>query len=319
MQHELQGVQAFVKVAEIGCFTRASHFLHISQPALTRRIKRLEESLGALLFERSTRNIKLTSVGREFLPKAKNLIDLYEISILSIKKMATHQSGVIALSCLPTAASYFLPAVIGDYNNHYPNIRIRILEHSASDCLEAVLNGDAEFGINMINITHPNIDFTPLVNEPFVLACRRDHELAQKPLVQWEDLNRLKLIGVRRSSGNRALIDQALESAGVRPNWFYEVRHLSTSLGMVEAGLGVAVVPSLAMPTDEDHVLVSRPLVEPVVRRTLGLVQRRESALSPAAEKFKEMLLQLWSQDAASPWINKFTSQSGSSCPQDAR
>ncbi|WP_316436724.1 LysR family transcriptional regulator [Klebsiella pasteurii] len=307
MLHDLQGIQAFVKIAEIGCFTRASHFLHTSQPALTRRIKKLEEQLGATLFERTTRNIKLTAVGREFLPKAKNLIDFYESSILSIKEMATHQSGDVTLSCLPTAAFYFLPSVIRDYNNHYPNIRIRILEHSASDCLEAVLNGDADFGINMINITHPNIDFSPLVNEPFVLACRRDHELAQKSLILWEDLANFRLIGVRRSSGNRSLIDQALENMDWKPNWFYEVRHLSTSLGMVEAGLGVAVVPSLAMPTDEHHILVSRPLVEPVIRRTLGLVLRRETALSPAAEKFREMLLQLWSQDTSSPWIGKFT------------
>lgn len=308
MQHELQGIQAFVKIAEIGCFTKASQFLHISQPALTRRIKKLEDSLGAMLFERSTRSIKLTSVGREFLPKARDLIDFYESSILSIKEMATHQTGVITLSCLPTAAFYFLPSVIRDYNNHYPNIRIRILEHSASDCLEAVLNGDADFGINMINITHPNIDFTPLVNEPFVLACRRDHELAQKALVMWKDLANFKLIGVRRSSGNRSLIDQALAGINWKPNWFYEVRHLSTSLGMVEAGLGVAVVPSLAMPTDEHHVLVGRPLIEPVIRRTLGLVQRRETPLSPAAEKFRERLLQLWSHENSSPWIGKFTS-----------
>lgn len=307
MQHELQGIQAFVKVAEIGCFTRASNFLHISQPALTRRIKKLEESLGIILFERSTRNIKLTAVGREFLPKAKNLIDLYESSILNIREMATYQRGLVTLSCLPTAAFYFLPAAIKDYNNRYPHIRIRILEHSASDCLEAVLNGDADFGINMINITHPNIDFTPLVNEPFVLACRRDHPLAQKPLVMWDDLAGLRLIGVRRSSGNRSLIDEALESVAFKPDWFYEVRHLSTSLGMVEAGLGVAVVPNLAMPVNEHHILVSRPLVEPVIRRTLGLVQRRETALSPAAEKFREQLLQLWSQEASSPWIGQFT------------
>jgi len=92
-----------------------------------------------------------------------------------------------------------------------------------------------------------------------------------------------------------------------QPNWFYEVRHLSTSLGMVEAGLGVSVVPSLAMPTDEHHVLVSRPLIEPVIRRTLGLVQRRETPLSPAAEKFREMLVQLWSGEDNSRWINKFS------------
>ncbi|MEY8709786.1 LysR family transcriptional regulator [Mangrovibacter phragmitis] len=303
MLHELQGIQAFVKIAEIGCFTTASQVLHVSQPALTRRVKKLEENLGTPLFERTTRRVKLTAVGRSFLPKAKNLLDFYESSIFGIKEMATHQSGMITISCLPTAAFYFLPSVIKDYNNLYPNIRFRILEHGANDCLEAVLNGDADFGINMINITHSNIDFTPLVNEPFVLACRNDHELAKKELISWNELSDAKLIGVRRSSGNRLLIDSALESLEWKPNWFYEVRHLSTSLGMVEAGLGVAVVPKLAMPMEEHHTLVSRPLVDPVIRRTLGLVLKRGNTMSTAAEKFREMLLHLWSEEEKNLWI----------------
>lgn len=303
MQHELKGVQAFVKIAEIGSFTRAAQLLHISQPALTRRLKKLEDDLGAALFERSTRQVRLTTVGKSFLPNARNLLDFYESSILDIKELATNQTGVITISCLPTAAFYFLPKVIRKYNESFPNIRIRVMEHSANDCLEAVLNGDADFGINMINITDLNIDFTPLVNEPFVVACRRDHELTQHKLVSWQQLCEYKLIGVRHSSGNRSLIEQALESTNCNPNWFYEVRHLSTSLGLVEAGLGVAVVPSLAMPFDEHHLLVSRPLVEPVIRRTLGLVQRRNTELSPSAQRFHELLLQLWSNDQASPWL----------------
>ncbi|ADM97851.1 LysR family transcriptional regulator [Dickeya dadantii] len=306
MQHELQGIKAFVKIADTGCFTKASELLHISQPALTRRIKKLEESLGTTLFERSTRRVSLTAVGKSFLPNARNLIDFYENSILNIQEMASHQTGFVTLSCIPTAAFYFLPAVIRNYNEHYPNIRIRILEHSASDCLDAVLNGDADFGINMINVTHFNVEFTPLVNEPFVLACRRDHPLAKKSLVMWEELADYPLIGVRRSSGNRLLIEQALENSAWKPNWFYEVRHLSTSLGMVEAGLGIAAVPSLAMPRDEHHVLVSKPLIEPVVRRTLGVVQRKDSTLTPAAERFKDILMHLWSNEKNSPWIGKF-------------
>ncbi len=120
-----------------------SFFTHLST-RIDETNKKLEDSLGTALFERSTRRVKLTAVGRDFLPHAKNLIDFYESSILSIKEMATHQTGTVTLSCLPTAAFYFLPSVIRDYNEHYPNIRIRILEHSAIDCLEAVLNGDAD-------------------------------------------------------------------------------------------------------------------------------------------------------------------------------
>lgn len=306
MQHELQGIQAFIKVAEFCCFTKAAEVLNVTQPALTRRIKKLEESLGTPLFERSTRRVSLTAVGKSFLPNARNLLNLFENSVLNIKEMASHQVGKVTLSCLPTAAFYFLPTVIRDYNASYPNIRVRILEHGTNNCLEAVLNGDADFGINMINVTHPNVEFMPLVNEPFVLACRRDHPLAQKPLVMWEELDGYPLIGVRRSSGNRLLIEKALENTKWDPNWFYEVRHLSTSLGLVEAGLGIAALPSLAMPKDDHPTLVSRPLIEPVVRRTLGLIQRSEASLSPAAERFKEMLLQLWSNDRNSPWVGKF-------------
>lgn len=306
MQQELQGIYAFVKIAEVNSFTRAAELLNTTQPSLTRRIKKLEVRLGAQLFERSTRKVVLTAVGRKFLPDARNLLDQFNNSILNIKEMASQQSGMLTIACLPTAAFYFLPVVIRHYNQQYPNIRLRILEHSAYDCLEAVLNGNADFGLNMINVTNANVEFTPLVNEPFVLACRRDHPLAQQSLVMWEDLADYPLIGVRRSSGNRVLIEQALQGLSWKPNWFYEVRHLSTSLGLVEAGLGIAALPSLAMPKDDHPILVSKPLVEPVVRRTLGLVQRRDPALTPAAERFKELLLQQWSNQQSSPWINKF-------------
>jgi len=303
MKHELKGILAFVKVAETACFTKAAEVLHISQPALTRRIKKLEESLGTPLFERSTRQVKLTTIGQTFLHHARDLLDFYDNSINSIKELTRHIQGCVTISCLPTAAFYFLPSVIRDYNQKYPNIRIRLLEHSANDCLDAVLSGEADFGINMSNITHSSVSFTPLINEPFVLACRHDHPLAQKQLISWEELEDHALIGVRESSGNRLLIEEELAQSNWQPNWFYEVRHLSTSLGMVEAGLGVAPVPSLAMPTGEHHALTSRPLVDPVIRRTLGIVLRKYAILSPAAEHFHRMLLDLWSNENNPPWI----------------
>ncbi|VEB94117.1 LysR family transcriptional regulator [Citrobacter koseri] len=100
----------------------------------------------------------------------------------------------------------------------------------------------------MNSITNSAIDFTPLVNEPFVLACRRNHPLASKQLVEWQELVGYKLIGVRSSSGNRLLIEHNLADKPWKLDWFYEVRHLSTSLGLVEAGLGISALPGLAMP-----------------------------------------------------------------------
>ncbi|MFC0225125.1 LysR family transcriptional regulator [Serratia aquatilis] len=306
MKNELQGIKAFVKIAQTGCFTKAAHMLNITQSALTRRIKKLEENLGKPLFERTTRKVTLTRTGEKLLPNAKNLIDIFESSLLNIEELATYQTGTITLSCVPTATFYFLPDVIKTFNAKYPNISIRILEHSAYDCLETVLSGDADFGINMNNVTNANIEFTPLVSEPFVVACRRDHPLSQQKLVSWQELLKHKLIGVRRSSGNRLLIEGELLKIGLQPEWFYEVRHLSTSLGLVEAGLGIAALPSLAMPKHDHPILVSKPLVEPVIRRTLGLVKRRDSPLSPAANSFVELLLTLWNQEEHHPWSERF-------------
>ncbi|MFJ4256894.1 LysR family transcriptional regulator [Pseudomonas monteilii] len=294
MEYELQDIRSFVKIAELGSFHEAAEALHLSQPALSRRIKKLEEGLGTALLERTTRRVGLTSVGRDFLPKARRLLDDFEDSILSIRELAERQTGQVTLACIPTAAFYFLPSVIRDYNERYPKIRIRLLDLSANDGLEAVLRGEADFGINMMSGQHPDIEFVSLVQEHFVLACRRDHALANRKAVTWTELAEHRLIGVGRLSGNRMLLDHALSGLNLRPKWFYEVQHLSTSLGMVEAGLGVSAMPSLAMPTADHPTLVSVPLIEPQVTRTLGLVYRRGASLSPAAEKFVSILLEQW-------------------------
>lgn len=283
-----------MKIAELGSFHEAATAIHLSQPALTRRMQKLEEGLGTQLLDRTTRRVSLTAVGRAFLPKAQRLLDDFERSILGIQELAERQSGQVTLACIPTAAFYFLPTVIREFNRQYPKIRIRILDLSAHEGLETVLRGEVDFGINMLSGQSAEIDFTPLVNEPFVLACRRDHPLANQPQVAWREFSDYRLTGVGRLSGNRVLLDHGLANLDWRPSWFYEVQHLSTSLGMVEAGLGVVALPSLAMPAEDHPILVQLPLVDPVISRTLGLVRRHGSSLSPSAEKFVDTLLRQW-------------------------
>lgn len=238
MKHELSSMKAFVTLAESNSFNNAAKLLNITQPALTRRIKKMEEYLHTQLFERTTRKVTLTKAGQLLLPEARELIRTLDETIFNISKMNTHYHGMVTLSCIPTAVFYFLPLAIGKFNELYPNIKVRIIEQGTNNCMESVLCNEADFGINMNNITNSSIEFTPLVNEPFVLACRRDHPLAHKQLVEWQELVNCKLIGVRSSSGNRLLIEQHLADKPWKLDWFYEVRHLSTSLGLVEAGLG---------------------------------------------------------------------------------
>lgn len=144
--------------------------------------------------------------------------------------------------------------------------------------------------------TRDDLVFTPLMEDTFVLACRRDHPLANSPRLTWAELEGHPLVGVSKTSGNRAVIDHALATSGQRLdlNWFYEVNHLSTSLGLVEAGLGISVMPGLATPQREHPLISTVRLEEPVVSRTIGLVERRGGRLSPAATRFREMLIEEW-------------------------
>lgn len=289
---ELLDIRAFLAVVDHGGFNRAAEVLNLSQPALTRRIQSLEAAIGAPLLERTTRRVSLTIAGRSFAPLARRLIGDLEESLLSIAGVGGRQGGHITLACVPTAVVYFLPEAIARFASQYPRIRFRILDLSANDGLESVRNGEAEFGINLMGSSDPDLTFTPLLEDPFVLACRTDHRLAAAETVTWRDLEGEPLIGVSRASGNRVTLENALAGANVRLDFQYEVNHLATSLGLVERGLGVSVLPKMATPPGKHPVLTSKPITTPVVSRTIGLVERRTSRLSPAAQKFRDMLVE---------------------------
>ncbi|GAB1377246.1 LysR family transcriptional regulator [Pararhodobacter aggregans] len=294
MNIDLDDLRAFVATAEMRNFGAAADSIHLSQPALTRRIQKLESVLGVTLLDRTTRRVELTAVGRDFLGRARRLLDDFETSLLSVKEIAERRSGLVSIACIPTAAYYFLPDVVRAFNTAYPAIRIRIVDSGANEVLQSVLNREVDFGITLLGADDPDVLFAPLVEEPFMLACRKDHELAQRSEISWADLAEHRFITVGRSSGNRLIVDLGLGRAGIRSKWFYEVQHLSTSLGLVEAGLGIAALPRMSLPSGDHPTIASRPLIDPVVTRTVGLVRRLGVTLSPSAERFYGMMMERW-------------------------
>ncbi len=295
LNFELLDLRAYLAVIDFGGFHKAAEQLAISQPALSRRIQGLEAAIGAQLFERSTRSVSLTAVGRQLEPLVRRMIDEFESTLLSVGDVGRAQQGQVNIACIPTAAFYFLPKVVRAFNAIYPKIRFRIVDEGAAECLASVARGEVEFGLNFMGASDPDLTFTPLTDDPFVLACRRDHPLAKLDELTWEDLRGVPLIGVSRASGNRLLLDAALSKSDIQLLWLCEVNHLSTSLGLVETGLGASVLPRLATPQDDHPIIVSKRIKDPVVTRTLGIVERRHARLSPAAQRFRDMLAVNWS------------------------
>lgn len=300
---ELLDIRAFLAVLELGGFHKAAEMLNISQPALSRRVQALEAAVGAPLLERTTRRVGPTSVGRSFAPLARRLLDEFEESLLGITGVAGRQYGQVTIACVPTAAFYFLPRAIESFSAIYPLIRFRILDLSANDGLESVARGEAEFGINLLGSSDPDLAFTPLVEDPFVLACRRDHPLAARQELAWKDLADQTLIGVSRASGNRMILESALAKEGMGLTFKFEVNHLTTSLGLVERGLGVSVLPRLATPPQDHPVIATKAIGAPPVSRTIGLVERRKARLAPAAQRFRDMLIHTWNANPRSNFL----------------
>jgi DNA-binding transcriptional LysR family regulator len=290
MNFDLGDLRAFIAVAELASFRAAAETIHLSQPALSRRIDKLEDALGVRLFDRDTRNVELTAVGRDFARKARALLDNLDEMLLGVGNVAANRWGQVALACVPSTVHYFLPAVLRQYHERFPRIRVRIIDESANEVLSAVAHGEVEIGIGITGSDEPTLEFEPLLTEAFVAACHRDHPLALHRTVTWAELGRYDFMTVDKASGNRLVMDLALATKRDRPQACFETRHVSTLVAFVEAGLGVAAVPRLSMPRKGHPALVSVPIVEPEVTRTVGLIKRRGRSLSPAAEHLYHML-----------------------------
>jgi DNA-binding transcriptional LysR family regulator len=296
---ELLDLRAFLAVFDLGTFHKAAALLNLSQPALSRRIQGLEARLGTHLLERSTRHVAPTVAGRKLEPIARRMLEELDSSLLSISGIGERLSGQITIASIPSAAIFLLPRVIKQFNQRYPLIRVRVLDRSPQEALECVMLGEVEFSINMIGATESDVTFSPLLDDPYVFVCRRDHPLARKRKISWPELSRHRLIRIGRPhSGNRALLDGALAKAHVQLDWFYEVNNLTTSLGLVEAGLGASVLPRLATPPAHP-ILTVIPIRPLEVSRVIGIVERRKGRLSPAARNFRDILLSDWKRIGA--------------------
>lgn len=291
MNFDLADLRAFLAVSDLGSFKAAAEILHLSQSAVSRRVDKLEDALGVELLTRTTRKIELTTIGRTFVHKARNVMLELESALIGIQDVAERLSGQVTLACVPSAVGYFLPSVFDEYHKRYPGIRIRVLDESSSDVLLAVTRGDADFGVTYVGTQEADILFHPLIEEAFVLACPKHHPLAKSTVVTWNEIKEHGYIALAQGSGNRFLVDQALAGSLERPRWFCEVNHVPALVSLVMAGLGVGVVPRMALPPDGHEGLAAIPLVDPKVSRRLGLISRRGRPLPAAAQILYDMLV----------------------------
>lgn len=294
---ELLDLRALIAVAEGKSFLRAAEHLNLSQPALSRRVQKLEVLVGTPLLERTTRTVRLTPAGQEVVPLLRRLLEEIDSSLLGMMALGERRAGRLTIASIPSATVRFLPDVLERFGQEYRNVRVRVLDLSATECADAVRTGEAEFAIGLPVASDGEIVFEPLADDPYGLVCRRDDPLADLVDPGWADLVGLRLVTVHMGSGNRTALDAGLAKAGIELRWFYEVTRLTSALALVQAGLGPSVLPRLACEGPEARDLVWRALQGAEVVRTIGVLRRASATLSPTASRLMALVAAAWSDD----------------------
>jgi len=288
----LRELQVMRVLAETLNFRRTAERVHLSQPAVTALITRLESSLGARLFDRSTRAVSLTAAGVAFLAQAELICRQAEVAAAAVRDVVELRDGRVRMAALPSLAASVVPAVFARLTAQHPGLRLDLIDSLSDAAFDLVRAGQVDFALTAANPAYADLRYTTLAQDHFVLLLPAAHPLAlggakatqALPPLRWADIGELPHVSMPANTSVRQYAEAAFLKVGQRfePRW--EVEHLATLNAMVAAGLGVAALPELAALVARNAQVVLRRLTTPDMPRPIGLVTRQGQTLSLAAQ-----------------------------------
>ncbi|MDR5782871.1 LysR family transcriptional regulator [Caballeronia sp. LZ065] len=290
MDLNLRDIRALVAVADTGSFTRAAQRLNLSQPALTVQIRRLEEAVGARLFDRNSRNVALTPTGRELLPLLRKSLNDMENVLRDARALGEGGSGTIRLACLPTFAASMLPELIIGMKREVPRVAFQIRDVVASAVNALVRSEEADIGLTGGEVADPLLEVLHAGVDRLVAVCPRGHALARKRRIGPEDLAREPLVLTAPGTSVRAVVDAALGATGETLEIACEPTYMMTAVAMVRGGLGVTILPETAREVRAEPGLVVKAIDHPAFVRPVALIRKKGRTLPAVTERFVERL-----------------------------
>ena len=284
MNVTLRQLRVFQSVARTRNFSRTGETIGLTQPAVSRAIVELEQQMGLRLLDRTTREVALTEAGRSLAARLDRVLDELDATLGDIAGLADADGGKVRVASSPTLSAYLMPGCIAACARAAPRVRFLLLDRIQQDVLASVRGGEVDFGVVVEPPEIDDLHCEVILHDPFVLVTRARHALARGASARWKALDGTALVLLDASSGSRRYVDDALARHGAVCKIEQELSHPTTVFQMVEAGIGLTVMPRLAVPPGGLHGLVVRPLL-PRLERTVMLVRRRERALSPVAER----------------------------------
>jgi len=295
MNISIRQLNAFIKVADNGSFTRASEQMYLTQSAVSGLIKELESGLGIVLFDRTTRQLSLSAVGRHLLPQARRILNEMQLFENEASSLTSLAQGQVRLAVSQFAASS-LPAVIAQFAKQHPNISVSLLDCSAENLLKHVQDIEVDLGVGTelgVFEAEDDIGADLLYQLPFCVVMPDSHVLAEQNEITWQDLLDIPLITLQGPFLEQVTAELDDSIAAHIQQARYKVNFMSTALEMTRQGFGITLCLPY-MPEVIDWVsangLQMRPLTQPIKMRQFFIYQRASRALSPATVAFKQFL-----------------------------
>ncbi|WP_158782558.1 LysR family transcriptional regulator [Pantoea sp. BAV 3049] len=283
MNYSLRQLRVFVAVAQQGSFSQAGQLIGLSQSAVSHSIKELESEMGIRLLDRTTREVLLTEAGEQLASRLERLLEELNTTLLDVRSYGQQRSGKVRVAASQTISAHLMPQCLAGSQLHFPEIKVLLRDRPQQWVLQSIRNAEVDFGIVIGPLSVEDFECEAILDEPFLLLCRQDDPLARQQTIRWQMLNNRQLVLQDYASGSRVLIDEALRVQQVQAEIVQEIGHPATLYPMVEAGIGISVLPALALPLPQGRPLLVRRMV-PEINRTIMLVRRRNRSLTPAAE-----------------------------------
>ncbi len=244
---ELHQLRYFCAVAETGSFSRAAEQSHVSQPSLSQQIMKLEDELGARLFDRLGRSVRLTDLGKTFLPRARGVLRELEAAKGDVVEHKDSVGGSVSIGVIPTVAPYLLPPYLTSFSQKYPQAHLTVIEEITPVLLERLRAGTIDVAILALPIRGHEFEISPLLTERLFAALPAKHKLASRRSLSLKDLRAEPFLLLRDGHCFRDTAVAACDRARLNPQIIFESGQFSSLLSMVGAGMGVSIVPQMAI------------------------------------------------------------------------
>ena len=300
---ELGQLEAFVQVANHRSFSRAAEALFLTQPSVTARIQSLERELSTRLFERSGRGVSLTDSGRAFLPHAKRALTSVQEGTDAIDAVRHGESGNIRIGASSSIATYVLPRLLSEFRTERPRVHVSLSTGTSEEVIDQLLGNEVHVSICRLT-PHPQIHSIYLYSDDLTMAVAPAHPFARRGRVSVDEAGKEPFLFFERDSSYYRLISNMFLRAGVVPESVMELDSIETTKRMVEAGLGVAIFPVVAVERDLAEgslVRVEIAELEQPTRREVGLHLLRDRQPTPALAEFARLVATYYAVDDTLP------------------